>query len=97
MVKRANTYITASTDGDRDEKAKAYVDAVAASTAKLLKTTLTDDFNDMASQVTDKLVTDYVTTDKYNKDAVTNNNMRAAYLNSHTNRHHRLLRLQVKN
>ena len=69
--------LISSTDADRDDKAKAYTDAVANTTAKLLKTTLNDDFNDMASQVTASLVKDFDDYDKYTKDVVSNNNVKA--------------------
>ena len=50
MVKPQALELISSTAGDRDEKANAYVDAVATTTAKLLKTSVTDDLKEMASQ-----------------------------------------------
>ena len=45
MVKPQALELISSTAGDRDEKANAYVDAVATTTAELLKTSVTDDLN----------------------------------------------------
>jgi hypothetical protein len=78
MVKPQALELISSTAGDRDEKANAYVDAVATTTAKLLKTSVTDDLKEMASQVTDNLTHDYDNADKYTKDAVSNKASRPA-------------------
>ena len=84
MVKPQALELISSTAGDRDEKANAYVDAVATTTAELLKTSVTDDLKEMASQVTDNLTHEYDNADKYTKDAVSNNGLKASYLSTAT-------------
>ena len=78
MVKPQALDLIASTDADREDKAKAYVDAVASTTAKLLKTTLNDDFNDMSSHVWASVVKDFDNYDKFTQDVVSNNNVKAS-------------------